>query len=194
MDRLARQVVERHLAQQQRLEPASDPVVNRVVQAHLRATGMTRTAGEVRFVKDTGADWAFSTHGPETRHLGDFQYNQKKIKVLARILRGTMIGLGHLMSSYSHFAKLKSSEISPDGSLGGKGYIQTIRDMRKLYMNCVEAMSAISDTLYDEIKAPHWAPIMRANPEAQEIVNETEEIKKDPEDWAEKEEKKEFGE
>lgn len=157
-----------------------DRIASRVAAKHL-----LRTAGEVRFVKDTGADWAFSTSSPEKRHIGEFQYNQRKVKRLTMVLRSTMIALGHAMSGYSSFAKLKSAEISPDGSLGGKGYIQSIRDMRKLYMNVIEALSSISDTLYDEVQAPHWSPILRSQPDAEKIMEEVEEVREDPEAWAE---------
>ena len=76
-----------------------------------------------------------------------------------------------------------------------------IADMRRQYMNCSEALSALSDTIYDEIHAPHWNPAMeeqsnREREEVVEIMSEVEEIKKDPEgvaqeqqeDWVEEHE------
>ena len=49
-------------------------------------------------------------------------------------------------------------------------------------MNIVEALSALSDTLYDEISEDHWA---RAQEKIVErILNDAEEIRDDPEEWA----------
>jgi coenzyme F420-reducing hydrogenase alpha subunit len=92
--------------------------------------------------------------------------------------------------------KIKSRDISPDGALGGKGYIQKIPDMRRQLMNCVEVLSALSDTIYDELKAPHWDPAedkldARDREEVKEIVENAEDIKEDPEGWAREEEAEE---
>jgi len=158
---------------------------------------MTRTAGEVRFIKDKSGDasqWAWNDSGPQERHITpEFAFDPKKTKPLARVLRATNASLGHAMSAYTIFTKVRSAEISPDGSLGGKGYIQKITEMRRAYMNVIEALSALSDTMYDEIRAPHWAAISRQEDpedrqEVEQIVEDALEIKKDPEGWAEEQE------
>ena len=60
-------------------------------------------------------------------------------------------------------------------------------------MNIVEALSALSDTIYDEINAPHWAAISRQETdeekeEVAQIIQDAQEIKEDPEGWAEEQE------
>ena len=60
-------------------------------------------------------------------------------------------------------------------------------------MNIVEALSSLSDTLYDEPNAPHWHPAAetggpREREEVREIMDDAEEIRQDPEAWAEQEE------
>lgn len=158
---------------------------------------MVRTAGEVRFIKDKSNDasqWAWNDSGPQERKIyPDFAFDPRNTKPLARVLRSTNAAMGHAMAAYTIFAKLKSAEISPDGSLGGKGYIQKIAEMRRGYMNLVEALSALSDTLYDEIRAPHWAAVSRQEDpeerqEVEQIVEDAMEIKSDPEGWAEDQE------
>lgn len=158
---------------------------------------MMRTAGEVRFIKDKSNDasqWAWNDSGPQQRVIyPDFAFNPKNTKPLARVLRATNAAMGHAMAAYSIFAKLKSAEISPDGALGGKGYIQRISEMRRGYMNVVEALSALSDTLSDEIRAPHWAAVSRQEDpeerqEVEQIVGDALDIKQDPEAWAEDQE------
>lgn len=171
----------------------ADP--KRIADAYLQQ-GMTRTAGEVRFIKDKSGDanqWAWQDSGEQGRTIyPDYSFDPRKAKILAKVLRSTSAALGHSMAAYEAFSKLKSGDISPDGKLGGKGYIQRIPEMRRAYMNVVEALSALSDTLYDEVRAPHWTAISRQETpqeqqEVQQIVQDALDIKEDPEGWAEQE-------
>ncbi|MBV6342827.1 hypothetical protein [Candidatus Magnetobacterium casense] len=157
----------------------------------------TKTAGEVRFIKDRGGDdkqWGWPAPGPSKRDIGaDFKFDPKKLEPLAGCLRSTLMALGHTQSAYNGFTRIKSATVSPDGSLGGRGYIQKIADMRKAFMNVSEALSSLSDTLYDELHAPHWNPVQdeqdpREREQVQEIMEDVETIRKDPEEWAEEEE------
>lgn len=174
---------------------ARDLLTKRVADRHLARR--TKTAGEVRFIKDRGGDekqWGWGSPGPSEREIvREYKFRPSKREPLARVLRSTLMGLGHVQSAYNTFTKVKSADVSPDGNLGGKGYIQKIGDMRRQFMNCSEALSSLSDTLYDEIQAPHWNPgVATQNPrereKVQEILEDVEEIKSDPEDWAEEEE------
>lgn len=173
---------------------APDP--KRVVQAYMKA------AGEVRFVKDRGSDkseWGWNSPGPSERDsalLEEFVFNPKFLKPLALTLRSLLMALGHATSAHARFVKIKSRTVSPDGNLGGKGYIQKIPDMRRQLMNSVEALSSLTDTIHDEILAPHWSEDEdkldpRDRDEVKQIVEEVEEIKDDPEGWALEEEEEE---
>ena len=176
------------------------PSPNRVAS---RALGipMTKTAGEVRFIKDRGGDeknFGWSGTGPSQREINKgFEFSPAKLKPLAKTLRSTLMALGHVQSAYHDFTKIKSAMISPDGSLGGKGYIQEIREMRRQYMNVSEALSALSDTIYDEINAPHWAvkageeqATTRTREDVAEIMDDVEEIRENPEEAADEMEEK----
>ena len=156
-----------------------------------------KTAGEVRFIKDRSGDkneWGWGTPGPMEREiLENFEFKPGKLKPLATTLRAGLAALGHAQSAYSTFVKLKSATVSPDGSLGGKGYIQKIAEMRRQMMNAIEALSSFTDTIYDEINAPHWNPATvvqdpREREQVKDIMQDAEEIREDPEDWAEDEE------
>lgn len=161
----------------------------RVVAAF--TSGRTKTAGMVQHVKDQGGsdNWAYSPGVFTDRDIRPaFKFDPKELKPLLKSLRSTLVALGNVSSAYNNFVKIKSRKISPDGQLGGKGYIQKISDMRRSLMNCVEALSAFTDTVYDEINAPHWNP--EALPkvereEVKEIKEDIQEIRKDPEEWAE---------
>lgn len=178
------------------------PDPKRVAAAYMARQGRTKTAGEVIFKKDRGDDagsWAYNDVPPSAREIPtDFNYSPKHQKPLVKILRATLAALGHTLSGYNSFAKVKSARVSPDGSLGGRGYIQKIQDMRKQFMNCVEALSALSDTIYDEVNAPHWSVISRQEDEEERadvkaLIEDAEEIRKDPQEWADQEMQEEFG-
>jgi len=175
------------------------PLAARVASRHLEGhhNPQTRTAGEVRFIKDRGSDhneWGWGTPGPSEREINhEFVFNAKYLKPLAQSLRAALMALGHTTSAHTQFVKLKSRNVSPDGNLGGKGYIQKIADMRRQLMNCIEALSSFTDTVYDELAAPHWDPAEdvlspRDRDEVKEIIDDAEEIKLDPKEWAEDEE------
>jgi hypothetical protein len=164
------------------------PDPKRVLTAHRR-----KTAGEVRFIKDRSGDhneWGWGTPGPSEREIqSDFVFNPRYLKPLALTLRSGLMALGHATSAHTRLVKIKSRNISPDGALGGKGYIAKIPEMRRQLMNVVEALSALTDTVYDEINAPHWNPAEdtldpRDRDEVKEIVEDAEEIRENPEGWA----------
>lgn len=191
LNRVVEGYLERVAASSAPVEPSQDEVSRGVTAS------MQKTAGEVRFIKDRGNDrgeWAWNTPGPSQREIDeDFKFEPRYVEPLARTLRATLMALGHATSAHNTFVKLKSANVSPDGALGGKGYIQKIADMRRSYMNVVEALSALSDTLHDEIRASHWHPDSvdggpREREEVQSILQDADAIRKDPEGWAEEEE------
>lgn len=153
-----------------------------------------KVAGEVRFIKDRGSDdkqWGWGTPGPTNREItAEFGFDPKNLKPLAKVLRSSYAAMGHSLAAYDTFTRIKSAQISPDGSLGGKGYIQKISEMRRSYLNITEALSSLSDTIYDEINAPHWNPAVqdqspREREQVKVIMNDVEDIRDDPEGWAE---------
>ena len=178
-------------------------MAERVAQRHLHPeqSRMVRTAGEVRCIKDRGGDkenWAYADTGPSQRDMNvEFEFNPSRLKPLAKCLRSALMALGHTQSAFHEFAKIKSAVVSPDGNLGGKGYIQEIRAMRRQFMNCSEALSALTDTLYDEINAAHWAmenpSVDRQRDDVKEIMDDVEEIRENPEQVAEEQEQEQFG-
>ena len=155
-----------------------------------------KTAGVVQHVKDTSAKdagewWAWpSNRIIEQRDIvSDFRYDPKQLLPLAKALRDALVALGHASAAYTQFTKLKSRNISPDGNLGGKGYVAKIPEMRRQLVNCVEALSSFTDTVYDEILAPHWhTAATEISPEEQQefgaVVEDAREIRQDPEGWA----------
>lgn len=175
------------------------PSAKRVASLYARKASMNKTAGEVRFIKDntTGdlsGDWAYGATPSAQRNIGkDFVFDPKQLKPLAKSLRSALMALGHATSCYNTFVKIKSRNISPDGNLGGLGYIMEISNMRKNMMNVIEALSKMTDCMYDEVLAPHWNPEEdelhpRDREEVIDIVEQIKDLHSDPEEYALEEE------
>lgn len=175
------------------------PSAKRVASLHARKASMNKTAGEVRFIKDntTGdlsGDWAYGATPSAQRNIGkDFVFDPKQLKPLAKSLRSALMALGHATSCYNTFVKIKSRNISPDGNLGGLGYIMEISNMRKNMMNVIEALSKMTDCMYDEVLAPHWNPAEdelhpRDREQVIDIVEQIKDLHSDPEEYALEEE------
>lgn len=119
-------------------------------------------------------------------------FDPRALKPLARALFSSSVALGHSVTAYKEFTRLKSSSISPDGMIGGRGYVLKVRDLRAKLQQACELLSSITDTMYDEIQAPHWRPRLGelgAN-EAEDItefIDEASEVLDDPEAFGEKE-------
>jgi hypothetical protein len=88
-------------------------------------------------------------------------------------------------AAFRIFSKMSSSKFSPDGLLGGRGYIQSVKDLRAALANSVELLSSFSDTIHDEISAPHWRNA--TSDEIEEIVDDVQEIRSNPEQHVEQE-------
>ncbi len=135
-----------------------------------------RTAGRIEFVRD---------QGPIRRDIRvkDFKWDQDTLRNLTKILWAVERSHGYAISSLRLFSKTPSSEFSPDGLLGGRGYIQKISDMRSSLSKAVETLSAFTDTIHDEINAPHWNII--EDPISTEIIEGAKEVKENPEKFVE---------
>ena len=142
-------------------------------------TGRIKTAGEITFHKDSG---------PPRRDLRvtKFKWDPNTLTNLAKILWATERAHSYAMASLRLFSKMPSSEFSPDGLLGGRGYIQTIKDMRTGLSQAVEFISSFTDTLHDEINADHWATVSNKS-DTEEIVEEAQEVKANPEGYVQQE-------
>lgn len=168
-------------------------VARRVSREKESSNSRTKTAGEVRFVTDDG-------QGEDTRQIpDDYDYNSNKLTDLSDVLWGLSCSLGHLNKWQGKFTKIKSIDISPDGKLGGHGYVQGIKEMRENLSNCIETISRCIDTLDDEVKAPHWQEEQEElseeeREEVEEKIEQAEEITGDPKEFAEGEFEEEFEE
>lgn len=130
-------------------------VSDRVTARYLRRTeGFEKNAAFPPFPpKNEGGGVAAVRNIPK-----EHPFDKRALKPLSKALWASTVALGHALTAYRHLSRLKSTTVSPDGQLGGRGYVMPLGDMRKKLYEASEALSAISDTIYDEITAPHWQP------------------------------------
>lgn len=102
-----------------------------------------------------------------------FEGDYNSLKSLAKAQWQLLVALGHILSGYGTISKIKSTSMSPDGKLGGYGYVMGISNIRKDLADIVEKLSAITDTIHDETNGPHW----KSQPkEIQKILEESNEL------------------
>jgi hypothetical protein len=146
--------------------------------------GHFKTAGEIKFLKDSG---------PLRRdvRVTGFKWSAEALKELARVLWASQRSHSYSLAALRMFSKMSSAEFSPDGLLGGRGYIQAIKDIREGLSKSSEILSAITDTLHDEINADHWkiSSEVPAESEALEevetLMHDTQDIQANPEGFVE---------
>ncbi len=88
----------------------------------------------------------------------DHAFDPRSLKPLTKAMWALSISLGHALTAHRQFSRLKSVSFSPDGMVGGRGYVMSVKDIRGALHHATEQISSICDALYDEINAPHWKP------------------------------------
>jgi hypothetical protein len=96
------------------------------------------------------------TQGVSSRSINGFEPKLENLQSLISIETKLDVCLKYLSQAMAEFISLKSIDISPDGKLGGKGFIMEIPEMRESMYDCVESISCLIDTIYDETRARHW--------------------------------------
>lgn len=147
------------------------------IARRVASTGRIRTAGKIEFVKD---------QGPVRRdvRVKGFKWEPDSLRDLAKILWASQRAHSYAMAAFRVFSKMPSSEFSPDGLLGGRGYIQSVKDLRSNLSSAVEILSSFTDTVHDEINAEHWNPAEKSA-DIEGMVADAEDVKENSEEFVE---------
>jgi hypothetical protein len=130
---------------------------------------------------DTGRLRTAAANGGGRREIpDDFKYNTKKLKHLKGILHNVSVALGTLTAAFSEFSKFKGHDISPDGKLGGAGYILPLKDVKQSIQTAVQSLSDVADCIADELNNPRWEA--KEDKEVKKLIKEKEEIVEKVED------------
>ncbi len=125
-----------------------------------------KTAGEVKHIKDNS-----NTHY-RRENLANFDFNENGLKSIVKTYDCLATAFASMSAAANVFNKIKSSQISPDGKIGGTGFILEIKSIRNAMSEVVNNISGLIDTFYDEINSPYWQKKNFEDPEKkQEIDN-----------------------
>lgn len=119
-------------------------------------------------------------NGEMARNLDGFEYDQSKAVVLKKALHSINVSLGTLLVSMKDLAMLRGSQVTPDGLLGGRGFIMPFKDIKVKIISAINDLSDITDTIADELTNPGWGlsteEKKKVRKEKQEIEEQVEEI------------------
>jgi predicted transcriptional regulator len=105
--------------------------------------------------------------------LEGFKFKDKGIRSIATTYKSLAESFMLLSKASNIFTSCKSSEISPDGKMGGKGYVLSIKDIRTLMAQTLNIMSELVDTFHDEVNSPYWKKTtVEDNPIVKELLSE----------------------
>jgi len=107
----------------------------------------------------------------------DFKYDKKKIKHLQKILHNVNVALGTLGSAMGEFSRVKGPAISPDGLIGGLGFIMPIKNVKEVLTTSIHTLSEVADSLADELSNPHWQA--KDDKETKKVIKEKEEVEEE---------------
>jgi len=108
--------------------------------------------------------------------LENYPFKEKGVRAVAKTYKHMADAFLCLTKAMNSFNGCKSSEISPDGKLGGKGYIQPIKSIRTSMAECINMMSDLIDTFHDEVNSPYWKKTtVEDNPIVKEILEQASE-------------------
>ena len=130
-----------------------------------------RTAGEIKHIKDT------SGFDAGRENLENFKFNTSGQKSVANTYKHLAKAFSHMVQASNTFNKLKSSQISPDGKIGGKGFVQSIKAVRVSFSDTINVLSELIDSFYDEVNSPYWKKqTYEENPEIVALIDEADKI------------------
>jgi hypothetical protein len=122
--------------------------------------------------------------------LDNYQLKDNGVRAVAKTYKHLADSFLCMTKAVNAFTSCKSSEVSPDGKLGGKGYIQTIKEIRSAMADSLNIMSELIDTFHDEVNSPYWKKTtVEDNPIVKEILEKADKAIDEAEDLDEEEQK-----
>ena len=111
----------------------------------------------------------------EGRDIGDFDYDQSKARILQKALHNINVSLGTMLAAMKDLSILRGSDITPDGKLGGSGFIMAFKDIKTILADAINNLSNVTDTIADELTNPKWGLTDKEKKKVEEVKEEVEE-------------------
>lgn len=142
-----------------------------------------RLTNKVKLAAESRKDKKTSAKGDVRRELDGFEYDKSKAKILKDVLHNVNVSLGTLMAAMKQLSMLRGSDVTPDGKIGGRGFIMEFKDVKQGINESVGTLSDITDSIADELKNPGWGlkdsevkKLKKEQEKAEEIEEEVEEM------------------
>jgi hypothetical protein len=87
---------------------------------------------------------------------GTAPYNPENIKHVVEMLSQVNAAASALAKAADTLSSISAHEISPDGMLGGRGYVMSVKDIRADIASAENLVTDLTDTLSDELTNPKW--------------------------------------
>jgi hypothetical protein len=149
---------------------SSDSNQRDIIVAKKLARERIRTASERKPYHDTG--YNVRREGLET-----YKFKESGMKAIAKTYKHLADAFLASTKAMGTFTSCKSSEVSPDGKLGGQGYIKPVKEIRKSLAECINLMSELIDTFHDEVNSPYWKKTtIEDHPFVKEILDNADKV------------------
>lgn len=83
-------------------------------------------------------------------------YEKENVKYVANLLASISCAFQGVKSALDQFSTLPIDKVSPDGKLGGKGYVIPIKEIKEELVKSYARFSDFKDTLSDELNNQRW--------------------------------------
>jgi len=137
----------------------------------------------MRLAAQKAADKKETAKGVLKREIEGFDYDPSKATILKKALHNINVSLGTMISAMKDLSILRGSDITPDGMLGGRGFIMPFREVKEKISTAITELSNVTDTLADELTNPKWGlnpvekkKVKEENQVIEEEVQEMEEV------------------
>jgi hypothetical protein len=137
-----------------------------------KSSGNSKTAAD-KSTADKKKKENNRSRGELSRNLDGFEYDTSKAKILKKALHNINVSLGTLISAMKDLSILRGSEITPDGNIGGRGFIMPFKEVKSVINEAVTNLSDITDSIADELTNPKWG---LSPSEKKKVKDEVEEV------------------
>jgi hypothetical protein len=117
------------------------------------------------------------------RQTDGFEYDKSHAKTLQKVLHNLNVALGTQIAAMKDLAMLRGSDITPDGKLGGRGFVMEFKEMKSLLNESINNLSDITDSIGDELTNPKWGlsktQVKKIEKEKDKVQDEVEEVQEE---------------
>lgn len=119
----------------------------------------------------------------QSRNLEGFEFDKSKAKILKDSLHNMNVALGTLISAMKELSILRGSDITPDGKIGGRGFIMEYKEIKSVVNRVIEDLSNVTDSIADELTNPKWGlkdkELKVVEKEKEDVEEEKEEVQEE---------------